>query len=150
MRTRIRPTHVLLLCLLMGIAALPYLTLRNTYALNRAVREITFRMVQLETLSRTTRTDYRIRFDTGIYSLASWEKDSETWQPYLSEGYYKGIECAAVDFDIVFSRGRFHEIRYRAGQRKPPRYLIVELFSPRTQKKKGIIFYRDKDWRVLN
>lgn len=150
MRTRIRTTHAVLLCLLLGIAALLYMTRWNSYTLNRAVREIAFRMVQLETLSRTTRTDYRIRFETDIYTLSTWEKESETWQPYLSEGYYKGMECATVDFDIVFSEGRFHEMRYRAGQKKPPRYLIVELQSPKSRKTRRIIFYRDKDWRVLN
>jgi hypothetical protein len=134
----------------LGIAALLSLTRWNSYTLNRAVREIAFRMVQLETLSRTTRTDYRIRFETEIYTLSTWEKESETWQPYLSEGYYKGMECTTVDYDIVFSEGRFDEMRYRAGQKKPPRYLIVELQSPKSRKTRGIIFYRDKDWRVLN
>ena len=150
MRTTIRAFHTIPLFLLLGIAALLFMPRWNTYALNRAVRELAFRMVQLETLSRTTRTDYRVRFDAGIYTLSSWERESETWQPYLSEGYYKGIECADLDFDIVFSGGRFHEIRYRNGQKKPPKYLIVELRSARSGKTKGIIFYRDKDWRVLN
>ncbi len=124
--------------------------LRNqTYSLNRAVREVALRIVQIETISRTTRKDFKITFEEKHYIIESLDRENGIWEHYLTASYYAGIVCQPNSFEFVFSRGRFHEYKYKNDNRKVPKYLIQEFFILDRVKKKGIIFYRNQDWRVI-
>jgi len=119
------------------------------YRLNRTVRNVALRLVQVETLSRTTRVDYRLVFWNNTCRVDVFDRGSNRWKPYADTAYSKGVLSQPVGLEVVFSQGRFKEYRLDEGKGKSPKYLIVDFLVAGTEKKRGIIFYQNGNWRVL-
>ena len=119
------------------------------FQLNRTVRNIALRLVQIEVLSRTTAVDYKVLFESEGYSIEIFDRETGAWKSYLAAKYPGGICSRASEFEFIFSRGLFREFRPREGEGRGPKYIIIDILLPETTKKRSLIFYRDGDWRVL-
>jgi hypothetical protein len=119
------------------------------YRLNRTVRQIALKLVQVEKLSQTTAVDYRVRFLENHFEIEAWDVDSDTWRASFQGKYSAGIRCGTLDWEFLFSRGLFREYRSPSMNGRGPRYLLVEFSSPDKTDKRNLIFYRQGDWRVL-
>lgn len=119
------------------------------FQLNRTIRNIALRLVQIEVLSRTTAVDYKVLFESEGYSIEIFDREAGTWKPYLAAKYPRSIRSKASEFEFVFSRGFFREYLRREGEGRGPKYIIIDIYLPETTKKRSLIFYRDGDWRVL-
>ncbi len=150
MQIKIKLWPFLGISLAMLVLATAYLLRLQDYRLNRTVRNVALRLVQVETLSRTTRVDYRLVFWNNICRVDVFDPSSNRWQPNADTIYGKGVLSQPLGLEVVFSQGRFKEFRLGEGKGKLPKYLIVEFFVAGTERKRGIIFYQDGNWRVLN
>jgi hypothetical protein len=150
MQATIKVRPFLGISLVVLLLATVYLLRLQEYRLNRTVRYVALRIVQVETLSRTTRVDYRLVFWNNTCRVDVFDRGTNRWKPYVDTAYSKGILSQPVGLEIVFSQGRFKEYRLGEGKGKPPKYFIVEFLVAGTDKKRGIIFYQDGNWRVLN
>jgi hypothetical protein len=135
--------------LLLVLATISVLRLED-YRLNRTVRNVALRLVQVETLSRTTRVDYRLVFWNNLCRVELYDTSSQSWKPYVDTVYSKGILSQPPGLEVVFSQGRFKEYRLESGRGRSPKYLIVEFKVAGSEKKRGIIFYQDGSWRALS
>ena len=140
--------RVLLVGALAAVIVIFFLRYQN-FQLNRTVRNIALRLVQIEVLSRTTAVDYKVVFEFDGYSIKIFDREAETWNPYLAAKYPNRIRSRASEFEFVFSGGFFREYRRREGEGRGPKYIIIDIYLPGTTKKRSLIFYRDGDWRVL-
>ncbi|NOR14932.1 MAG: hypothetical protein GQ544_04445 [Candidatus Aminicenantes bacterium] len=150
MLVKIKLRPFLGISLVVLLLATVYLLRLQEYRLNRTVRNVALRLVQVETLSRTTRVDYRLVFWNNICRVDVFDRNSNRWKPYADTAYCKGVLSQPVGLEVVFSQGRFKEYRLGEGRGKSPKYLIIEFFVVGTEKKRGIIFYQDGNWRVLS
>jgi len=117
--------------------------------LNRTIRHVALRLVQLERLSQTTGVDYRVRFLPDALEVEVFDPEARGWRPYLLKPYPRGIRCAEPGFAFVFSRGFFRSFDADVEGGRPPRYVIVEFSVPGLSRKGRIMFHRKGDWRVL-
>ncbi len=140
------PTAVVVVGL--GLMLLGALRIKD-YRLNRTVRNVALRLVQMETLSRTTRVDYRMVFWNNRCEVEYYDRDSNRWHPHAASAYHRGVVSDPAGLQIVFSGGRFKEYTLPGGRGRTPPYLILEFRIPGTPKKRGVIFYSDGDWRIL-
>jgi hypothetical protein len=144
---KLRPLVVaVFVCL--GITLLGGFRIKD-YRLNRTVRNVALRLVQMGTLSRTTRVDYRLVFWNNRCVVEYFDRESGRWHPHAASSYHRGVVSAPAGVRILFSGGRFKEYTLPGKRGRIPRYLILEFRIPGTPKKRGIIFYRDGDWRIL-
>jgi hypothetical protein len=135
--------------ILIFAALLSFIILRKDYLLNKTIREVALRMVQLEVLSRTRAVDYKVVFERGHYFIQVFDSDKKEWLPYLKASYRGRVLNRQSKFEFIFSRGSLREYRVRDKGRKLPRYVVVEFFLPGSSKKKSLIFYKKGDWKVL-
>lgn len=126
------------------------LFLRKDYVLNRQIREIALKFVQLEVLSRTRGVDFKAIFLEDHYLIQVKDRSSGKWKDFSSAKFSGGILCRPHGIEFIFSRGAFREFKFVEKKQKTPRYVILDLYLPEPSKKKGIIFYREGDWRVLS
>jgi hypothetical protein len=150
MQVKIKLRPFLGVSLVVLLLATVYLLRLQEYRLNRTVRNVAMRLVQVETLSRTTRVDYRLVFWNNVCRVDVFDRSSNSWKPNSNTTYSKGVLSQPLGLEVVFSQGRFMEYRLGEGKGKSPKYLIIEFFVAGTDKKRGIIFYQDGNWRVLN
>ncbi len=143
--------HLLWILPLMGVFVLLVAIRQEEYTLNRTVREVFLKLVQVETLSRTTKVDYKVVFWKDHYSVDVYERQTNTWKRFYQSPYGKGIFTRPLDFEFIFSNGRFHTYRSLSKKQKLPSYIIISFHSEGTPKEKRIIFYQKKrDWKVLS
>jgi hypothetical protein len=121
----------------------------GAYRLNRTVREVALRLIQVSTLSRTTGTDFRVIFNERYLTIDTFDEDSKDWQKYKRWPYLKGVTCSLQGWAFIFSNGTFKEYSSSNWRGKAPKYVMVEFLLKSTSKKKEIIFNRDGNWRVL-
>ncbi len=150
MQVKIKLRPLLGISLVVLLLATAYLLRLQEYRLNRTVRNVALRLVQVETLSRTTRVDYRLVFWNNVCRVDVFDRSSNRWKPYSDTAYCKGVLSQPVGLEVIFSQGRFKEYRLGEGKGRSPKYLIIEFFVAGTEKKRGIIFYQDGNWRVLS
>lgn len=117
--------------------------------LNRTVRNVALRLVQIERLSRTTGVDYRVVFHADALEVEVFDPESNGWRFELRKPYTGKSRCAEPGFAFVFSRGFFRSFDAGGEDRRPPRYVIVEFSYPGLSRKGRIMFHRKGDWRVL-
>jgi len=128
---------------------LSFIILRKDYLLNKTVREVALRMVQLEVISRTRAVNYKVIFERDHYYIQVFDLDKKEWLPYLKSGYRGRVLNRQSKFEFIFSQGSLREYRVRDKGRMLPRYVVVEFYFPGSSKKKSLIFYKKGDWKVL-
>lgn len=147
-----RKNKPLILCgillLIMAVLVLYFIRIQD-FRLNRTLRTIALKLVQMEKLSQTTAVIYRIEFFNDGYRIDHFSPEEEEWKPFIRGKFCKGVSCLTTGWYFYFARGFFRDYSHDGKTTKKPRYLIVEFIVPGTQKIKKLIFYRDKDWRVL-
>lgn len=121
----------------------------GTYRLNRTVREVDLRLIQISTLSRTTSADFRVIFTERYMVADTFDEDLRNWQKYKEWPYLKGITCGLQGWAFFFSNGTLREYQSSSWPGKAPKHIIVEFMLKSSSKKKGVIFNRDGQWRVL-
>jgi len=135
--------------ILIFVIFLACVILRKDYLLNKTAREVSLRMIQVGVFSRTRAVDFKVVFERDYYYIQVYDKDIKDWQHYLRCRYRGGALNRQTSFEFIFSKGTFSEYHFRDSKRKVPSYVVVELYSPESGKKRSIIFYRKGDWRIL-
>jgi hypothetical protein len=130
--------------LLFGLGALR----GRDFRLNRSVRNVALRLVQIERLSQTTGVEYRLRFLPSALEIEVFDPESGGWKPFMSKGYSGKTRCLAPEGAFVFSRGFFSRFE-KNGKSTRRRSVIVEFTYPGLDRKGRILFHRKGDWRVL-
>jgi len=149
MGKKIMKVRFLGIIILIFAVLLSFIILRKDYLLNKTVREVALRMVQLEVISRTRAVDYKVIFERDHYYIQVFDLDKKEWLPYLKSSYRGRVLNRQSKFEFIFSRGYLREYRVRDKGRKLPRYVVVEFYLPSSSKKKSLIFYKKGDWKVL-
>ncbi|MBN2246518.1 MAG: hypothetical protein JW755_11810 [Candidatus Aminicenantes bacterium] len=137
-----------ILILIIILVFLYFLRIQD-FRLNRTIRTIALKLVQMEKLSQTTAVIYRIEFFDDGYRIDHFSQEEQVWNPFIEGKYCKGVACHTTGWFFYFVRGYFREYSQEGTTAKTPRFLIVEFFISGTQKTRKLIFYRDEDWRVL-
>lgn len=121
----------------------------ENYLLNKTVRQISLRLVQIRRLSRTRQIDYKIVFCREHYFIDYFDKDEESWERYIKSKYHNGVLSELDGVELIFSKGRFKDYRLKEQEGTIFKYVIINFYRPKSPKKKAIIFYRTGDWKVL-
>lgn len=137
-----------ILILIVILVAFYFLRIQD-FRLNRTLRTIALKLVQMEKLSQTTAVIYRIEFFNDGYRIDHFSPEEEEWKPFIQGKLCKGVSCRTTGWFFYFARGYFRDYSQDEITTKKPRYLIVDFFVPGTKKIRKLIFYRGKDWRVL-
>ncbi len=149
MRKKFLRVRALGIIILIFAVLLSFIFLRKDYFLNKTVREVALRMVQLEVLSRTRAVDYKVVFELDHYLIQVFDSDKNEWLPYLKASYRGRVLNRQSKFEFIFSQGSLREYGLRDKGQKLPRYVVVEFYFPGSSKKKSLIFYKKGDWKVL-
>ncbi len=123
--------------------------LGENYLLNKTVREISLRLVQIQRLSRTRQTDYKVVFCRDHYFIDYFDKDEESWKRHIISKYQDGVLSELDRFELTFSKGRSKDFRLKEQEGKIFKYVIINFYRPKSPKKRAFIFYKDGDWKVL-
>jgi len=140
--------------LLLGFALLSFLLFiifSHNYALNKTIREIGLRLTQIEKLSKLESQDYKVIFHRDHYEVYFFDAEKRKWKK--SRGYkYRGdIFCQADEYEFIFSKGWLKTYNLKGIKGKLPKYVILYFSSlKKLSRPKGIIFYKDEDWKILN
>jgi hypothetical protein len=121
----------------------------ENYLLNKTVRQISLRLVQIQRLSRTRQIDYKVVFCREHYFIDHFDKDEESWERYTKSKYHNGVLSELDGVELIFSKGRLKDYRLKEQDGKIFKYVIINFYRPKSPKKKAIIFYRTGDWKVL-
>jgi hypothetical protein len=119
------------------------------FVLNRTVRSVALRLVQIELLSRSTGSDFQVDFLHDRYRVQVFDKNTDDWIIQRQIRFPYGITCGPDVFIYRFSRGKMVEFLYRDRDGKVPRSVILDFFSLRSERVRSLIFYRQGDWKVL-
>ena len=135
--------------ILIAILVVLYFFRLQDFRLNRTLRTIALKLVQIEKLSQTSSVIYRVEFFDNFYHIDFLSENDEEWTLFIQDEYAHSVFCRTTGWRFYFIRGFFREYSQEGKTDKNPPYLIVEFFVSGTQKTKKLIFYRDKDWRIL-
>jgi hypothetical protein len=123
--------------------------LGENYLLNKTVREISLRLVQIRRLSRTRNIDYKVVIGREQYNIDYLDIDDMSWKRYIQSKYRNGVLGELDGAELIFSKGRFKGYRWKGRETEFSDYIIMNFYSPKSQKKKAIILYRNGDWKAL-
>jgi hypothetical protein len=121
----------------------------NNYPLNKTIREISLRLIQIQRLSRTRQIDYKVVFCKEHYIIDSFDKKEEKWKIYNTSKYRNGVLSEWDGLELIFSNGRLRDYRLIDQEEEILRYVIIHFYRPKSTQKKAIIFYRKGNWKVL-
>lgn len=121
----------------------------KNYPLNKTVREVSLRLVQIRRLSMTRQIDYKVVFCREHYFIDYFDEDEKSWKRYIKSNYHNGVLSELDGVELIFVKGRFKDYRLKEQEGKIFKYVIISFYSQNSPKKKAIIFYRTGDWKVL-
>jgi len=135
-----------LICFLGGTAVVR----RQDARLNRTLRSVALRVIQVETLSRTRRQVYRLEFWNNRCLVEYYDQESGRWLRERDIPFPKGVMTPAAGTRLFFSGGRLErfEGEVKRGRKSP--YLLLEFRIPGTSKSRSMIFFQDGNWRILS
>jgi len=149
MRFRLKTTRIIWLFPIAIFFSVVIAFFGENYHLNKTVREISLRLVQIRRLSRTREIDYKVVFCKEHYFIDYFDKDEESWKRHIKSKYHNGVLSELDRVELIFSKGRFKDYRLKEREGKIFKYVIINFYCPKSPKKKAIIFYRQGDWKVL-
>ncbi|MFO7865761.1 MAG: hypothetical protein R6V02_02965 [Candidatus Aminicenantes bacterium] len=120
---------------------------RENYYLNRTVREITLRLIQVSIRSRTTEVEYRVHFHENGYLIEVKDTDSENWEMESGYDLRTGIRSHPGGLRCYFVRGRF--VGYDINGKRGPRYVLLHFKHNDNPLKRSLIFFRRGEWRPV-
>jgi len=123
---------------------------RTNYFLNKTVRLVSLRLIQFERLSFIRKEDYKFKFSVDHYDIFSFSHRTNTWHLFACHRYPDNITPSIKDFEFVLTRGNINHFRIHGKEIDLKSYLILNFYpSQETEKGKGVIFYKDGNWRAL-
>jgi hypothetical protein len=123
---------------------------RDDYFLNKCVRLVTTRMIQFERLSQIRKEDYLFEFNHDHYLILNFNPKKQAWEAFARHSYPGGLVASPQDFEIRFTQGGISSIKHKDKDIELRQYMVLNFFHPKNQdKKRGIVFYKDKSWRPL-
>lgn len=131
------------------ITALAVQIIRKDYALNRTLRNINLRLVQIQQLSRTTATPFQVELRQNSYVIRVFNKTTDSWDNYLAAPYPKGVNCDSNPFVFLFSHGRLQEIQSKDKTIRVLRSVMLKFQTSHSRRTRTIIFHQKGEWRVL-
>lgn len=121
----------------------------NHYLLNRTVRNVSLRIVQLEILSKRTSINYKIKFTENRYEVNIYNAIKNEWESYIQGTYPRGVTAAPFPLELYFSKGRLIKYQYK-NRSSNIRKSVTIYFSHRdVDERRAIIFYKNDSWKVL-
>lgn len=123
---------------------------RQEVRLNRTVRSVALRVLQVETLSRTRRQVYRMEFWNNRFLVDYYDQEAGRWQRERDITFPPGVMTPAVGTRLFFSNGRLERFEGDVRRGQKSRYLLLELRVPGTSKARSMIFYEGGDWRIVS
>jgi hypothetical protein len=121
----------------------------KNYNLNKTVREITLRLIQIRRLSRTRAVDYRLEFHAKYFSIDYFDAAESRWKKYSQSRYRHRIKCELDGATLILSKGRLQKFGLKGQKELFPEYMIVYFVSQKSKKRKALIFYKKGNWKVI-
>lgn len=138
------------LVLLFFLILFLFLANRNNYLLNKAVRLVSLRLSQFEKISLLRRQDCKFEFKQDCYLVSFFSHQKKAWEIFARHRYPNDIIPSPEGLEIFLVRGRITSFKLKGKHIDLKSYLILNFHHPKMPaKKKGIIFYREGEWRVL-
>jgi hypothetical protein len=122
---------------------------RTNYFLNKTIRLVSLRLIQFERLSLVRKEDYKIKFYEDHYDISFFNNRTKTWRLFASHEYPHDITPSIKDLEIVLTNGRISHFKIEGKEKKLKSFLILDFYVLKKPKAKGIIFYKDGNWRAL-
>ncbi len=123
---------------------------RTNYFLNKTIRLVSLRLIQFERLSFIRKEDYKFNFYNDHYDISFFNNRTKTWHLFASHPYSRNITPSIKDLEIVLTRGRINHFNIEGKDINLKSYLILNFYLTKMpSKEKGIIFYKDGNWRVF-
>lgn len=122
---------------------------RQNYQLNRTVRDISSRLDQITVFSRTRAVEYRVIFYKDFYVINVFDQATGQFTKFQECAYRTGVISESIGVELIFAGGRYQGYSLEKKRKKAPRYMVLNFHLTDSGKRKGIIFYRGGDWRVL-
>lgn len=137
--------------LLFAAVVLWFLLLRESYFLNRAVRQVSLRLSQFGRLSFIRNENYRFQFHRDGYIISVLPADTGHWEVFVRHKYPDRIKASLEDLEVVLEKEEI--VSFILGGRKiTSKPFIILHFFPKGKEsiKRGMIFYQKGYWRVLD
>ena len=123
---------------------------RTDYFLNKTIRLVSLRLIQFERLSLVRKEDYKFNFHEDHYDISFFNNRTETWSLFASHRYPHDITPSIKDLKIVLTNGRISHFEIDGKEKKLKSFLILNFYGLKMPSKgKGIIFYKDGNWRAF-
>lgn len=123
---------------------------RQEIRLNRTVRSVALRVLQVETLSRTRQQVYRMEFWNNRFLVDFYDEEAGRWERERDIPFPDEVMTPDVGTRLFFSRGRLERFEGDVRRGQKARYLLLELRVPGTTKTRSLIFYEGGDWRIVS
>jgi hypothetical protein len=135
--------------LVLLLASFLFILQWNQYLLNRTVRNISLRIVQLEILSKRTSINYKIKFAENRYEVKIYNTMKNEWETYVQETYLKGVTAAPFPLELYFSKGRLIKYQYKNFSSNIRKSVTIYFSHRDVDERRAIIFYKNDNWKVL-
>jgi hypothetical protein len=123
---------------------------RQEIRLNRTLRSVALRVLQVETLSRTRQQVYRMEFWNNRFLVDFYDEAAGRWERERDIAFPPEVMTPGVGTRLFFSRGRLERFEGDVRRGQKARYLLLELRVPGTAKVRSLIFYEGGDWRIVS
>lgn len=122
----------------------------TNYFLNKTIRLVSLRLIQFERLSFIRNEDYKFKFYNDHYDISFFNNRTQKWILFASHQYPSHIMPSIKDLEIFLTRGRINHFNIEGKEINLKSYLILNFYLTKMpSKEKGIIFYKDGNWRVF-
>ncbi|KPJ69592.1 hypothetical protein AMJ44_03275 [candidate division WOR-1 bacterium DG_54_3] len=123
---------------------------RTNYFLNKTIRLVSLRLIQFERLSIVRKEDYKFNFYEDHYDISFFNNRTKNWRLFASHTYPNDITPSIGDLEIILKNGRISHFEIEGEEKKLKSFLILNFFAHKiSSKSKGIIFYKDGNWRAF-
>ena len=123
---------------------------KTNYFLNKSIRFVSLRLIQFEHLSFIRKEDYKFHFYNDRYDISFFNNRTKRWHLFASHTYSHNITPSIKDLEIVLTRGRINHFNIEGKDINLKSYMILNFYLTKMpSKEKGIIFYKDGNWRVF-
>jgi len=93
--------------------------------------------------------EYRVIFHKDYYVINVFDQITGQFVKFQECTYRAGVLSESIGIELVFAGGQYQGYSLGQKRKKAPRYFVMNFFLSGSGKKRGIIFYRKGDWRVL-
>jgi hypothetical protein len=138
----------LLLLTLLGVL---FLLRKETYDLNRNVRQVCLRILIYEELSLHRDDRYKFDFENKGYRISAFQAGEKSeWREVSTVAYAPSVESSPPGFTIEFFQGKAVASLWSEGRNISRSPLILRFTSVKNPARQGgIIFFEDGQWRPL-